>query len=209
MAGAPDPGDAAGAAPPPSSGAALVAEACRRSGLLWVRPAGTDRSWPAWHVWHSDAVLVVSGPGEQPLPELVGDVEVVVPSADSGARLVAFLASARTLDPATPEWAEAAQALAAARLNAPDAAGLAERWAGTATLTRLEVSTEPHERPGEYPQTRGAAAPVPTPATTRTPRPFHLGRPEPVRRTDDGGTVPVPQGRGAGLRRLLRRRPER
>ena len=39
--------------------AALVAEACTRSDLVWLRVAGEERHHAAWHVWHDDAVCVV------------------------------------------------------------------------------------------------------------------------------------------------------
>jgi hypothetical protein len=76
----------AGAPAAPDAHAALLAEAAGKSGLLWIRPAGQDRSWPAWHVWHDGAVLVVSGPGEQELPPLEGPVELVLRSKDVGSR---------------------------------------------------------------------------------------------------------------------------
>jgi hypothetical protein len=56
---------------------ALVEEATKKSGLIWVRgisvpaPSGPDDEVPAqalWHVWHDGAAcLVGDGPGEQPL----------------------------------------------------------------------------------------------------------------------------------------------
>ncbi|NEB77899.1 hypothetical protein G3I40_22160, partial [Streptomyces sp. SID14478] len=51
--------------------AALVEEATKKSGLIWVRgAAGVERA--LWHVWHEGAAHVVGdGPGEQPLPDLV------------------------------------------------------------------------------------------------------------------------------------------
>ncbi len=81
--------------------AALVAEACTRSDLVWLRTVGESRGGEstggesrggesrhhaAWHVWHDDAVCIVYGAGEQALPLLSGEVEVVARSKDSGAR---------------------------------------------------------------------------------------------------------------------------
>lgn len=50
---------------------ALVEEATKKSGLVWVRgPGGSSRA--LWHVWHEGAACVVGdGAGEQPLPGLV------------------------------------------------------------------------------------------------------------------------------------------
>jgi hypothetical protein len=37
---------------------ALVAELARRTGLCWVRYDGRDHA--VWHVWHDDALCLVS-----------------------------------------------------------------------------------------------------------------------------------------------------
>src|SRR5947209_1662589 len=108
---------------------ALVAEGGTRSGVVWVRPEAADRHHLAWHVWHENAVHVVSGGGEQELPALTGGVEVVVPSKDSGSRLATVLAEGRVLAPGTGEWAAAVQVLSAKRLNEKDPAGQRDRWA--------------------------------------------------------------------------------
>lgn len=66
---------------------ALVEEATKKSGLIWVEgPGGPARA--LWHVWHEGAAcLVGDGPGEQPLPGLTdgGTAEVTVRSKDKGA----------------------------------------------------------------------------------------------------------------------------
>lgn len=66
---------------------ALVEEATKKSGLIWVRGAGEPAARALWHVWHEGAAcLVGDGPGEQPLPGLVegGSAEVTVRSKDKG-----------------------------------------------------------------------------------------------------------------------------
>ena len=58
---------------------------------------------PAWHVWHDDgdergpgpAAYVVSGPGEQSLPWLPDDVELILRSKETGGRLLTVRATAR------------------------------------------------------------------------------------------------------------------
>ncbi len=60
------------------------------------------RAWPAWHVWLDGAAYVVSGPGEQPLPPLDGEVELILRSKDTWARLVTVRATASTVSPARP-----------------------------------------------------------------------------------------------------------
>ena len=81
------PTPAVAAPPAPDPQAALLAEAATKSGLLWVDVPG-DRAWPAWHVWVDGAAYVVSGPGEQALPELPESVVLVLRSKDTGGRLL-------------------------------------------------------------------------------------------------------------------------
>jgi hypothetical protein len=157
---------------------ALVAEAAAKSDLLWVRPVPAPgrpaRSWPAWHVWTGDAAYVVSGPGEQPLPPLEGEVDVILRSKDTWARLVTVRAVAATVRPDDAAWAEAAGALKAKRLNAPDPDRLLERWAAANTVTRLTPTGPVLEGPDAYDLGSGAAPPPPTPATTASWAPWHL-----------------------------------
>ena len=117
--------------------AALIAEACSKSSVLWVRTVESARRYLAWHVWHADAVHVVYGVEEQMLPLMSGQVEVVVPSKDTGARLVTFVAQAELLPARSPEWEAAADALSAARLNTRDPARQRDRWASGTLITRL------------------------------------------------------------------------
>lgn len=154
----------------------LLAEAASKSDLLWVRRAGEQRAWPAWHVWHDDAVHVVSGGGEQVLPELVGPVELLLRSRDTWERLLTVPARAVPLSPDDERWLGAATALAAVRLNAPvSPAELPEVWRGTATITRIDPDGEPVEEPGRYDDSSHAAPPPPTPATSSAWRPWHAG----------------------------------
>ncbi len=66
---------------------ALVEEATKKSGLIWVQGPGSPAR-ALWHVWHEGAACVVGdGPGEQPLPGLAdgAEAEVTVRSKDKGA----------------------------------------------------------------------------------------------------------------------------
>ena len=155
---------------------ALVAEAAAKSDLLWVRPepGSTGRAWPAWHVWTGDAAYVVSGPGEQPLPPLDGEVDLILRSKDTWARLVTVRAQATTVRPEEPAWAEVAGALKAKRLNAPEPDTLLERWAASNTITRLTPSGAVLEGPGGYDQSSGSVSPPATAATTASWAPWHL-----------------------------------
>ncbi|WP_329401574.1 hypothetical protein [Streptomyces melanogenes] len=153
---------------------ALVEEATKKSGLIWVRGTGTaDRT--LWHVWHEGAAYVVGGgPGEQPLEGLVdgGTAEVTVRSKDKGGRLVVWTAAVSEVAPHSELWEAVAVELKAKRLNAPDGEAVTGRWARECRVLRLapvEVSTE-------MPAGSLAARPVETPATTRQPAPAALPR---------------------------------
>lgn len=162
---------------PPAADAALLAEAAAKSWVMWLRPAGQPRAWPAWHVWHDGAVLVISGSGEQQLPQLRGPVEVLVRSKQTQARLITIAMTAVELMPDDEQWPAAAAALAARRLNSSLApADLPDQWREAATITRLRADGAALEGPGRYGDESGAAPATPTTATTRsTWRPWHLG----------------------------------
>ena len=169
--------------------AALVAEACSKSGLVWVRPADSARAVAAWHVWHEDAVHVVSGVDEQLLPLLTGVVEVTVPSKDAGSRLLVVLCRADLLAVRSPEWEAAADVLSAKRLNALDPASQRERWAAGTVITRLVPLRVVAAGPGADDEPSGAAPPPPSAGTTRGDyAPWHLtGRRARARRLAAGG----------------------
>jgi hypothetical protein len=153
-------------------GQALVEEATKKSGLIWVRGTGAARA--LWHVWHEGAAYVLGdGPGEQPLPDGLtegADAEVTVRSKDKGGRLVGW--SARVVEPAphSEAWETAVAELKGKRLNAPDAETMTERWARECRVLRLE----PTGVTAELPEGSPTAALLPTPATTRRAVPAAL-----------------------------------
>ncbi|MYW68947.1 hypothetical protein GTY65_33465 [Streptomyces sp. SID8379] len=155
---------------------ALVEEATKKSGLIWVRgAAGVERA--LWHLWHEGAAHVVGdGPGEQPLPDLVdgGTATVTVRSKDKGGRLVGWQAKVVELAAGTEAWESAVAELKGKRLNAPDAETMTERWARECRVLRLE----PVRGAGSVPVAEGslAAQPLPSSATTRNPVPAGLPR---------------------------------
>ncbi|MBA0051434.1 hypothetical protein E0L36_11185 [Streptomyces sp. AJS327] len=159
---------------------ALVEEAARKSGFVWVRgPVGPPRA--LWHVWHAGAVhLVGGGPVEQPLDGLGltdgGGATVTVRGKEKGARLVVWPARVTELAPEGEEWRAAVAELRGKRLNARDAGTIAERWARECRVLRLEPAGEPSQRPGSMPDASLAAAPLPSEATTRRPTPKPLPR---------------------------------
>ncbi|UQX02854.1 hypothetical protein [Streptomyces sp. RerS4] len=150
---------------------ALVEEASKKSGLIWVRGAGADRA--LWHAWVDGAAHVLGdGPGEQPFPGLADGsaAEVTVRSKDKGGRLVAWTAAVRELAPGSESWQNAVAELKGKRLNAPDSERMTERWARECRLLRLE----PVAVAEKLPVVSLAAAPLPSSAITRRAIPAGL-----------------------------------
>jgi hypothetical protein len=168
-------------APDPSAGpdvTRLTHEAASKSGLIWIHvPGGSTH--PVWHAWHDDgdergtgpAAYVVSGPGEQTLPWLPSQVEVVLRSKDSGGRLLTMRATAQELAPGTPEWEAAAEVLRPERLNATG--DVVERWRQGCTIHVVTPHGRPIESPGHYEDGSGAAPVRPAAAATTGWRPWH------------------------------------
>ncbi|WP_037573118.1 hypothetical protein [Phaeacidiphilus oryzae] len=162
---------------------ALVEESAKKSALVWVRVGADDGAGGVdqalWHVWHDGAVAVVGGGQEQPLPAgLVDGAEAVVTvrSKDKWGRLVAWPARVVELAPGSERWAETAEELKGKRLNAPDFAGVLERWAASSRVLRLEPAGGISAGPGAQPAGSLAARAVATGATTRERVPAALPR---------------------------------
>lgn len=156
-------------------GRALVEEATRKSGLIWVTGTGPCRA--LWHVWHEGAAcLVGDGPGEQPLPGLPdgGRATVTVRSKDKGGRLVEWAAQVVELAPGSEAWQAAVAELKGKRLNAPDGEAMPERWARECRVVRLEPLPESVRT--TFPAESLAAPPPATSATTRVPLPAGVPR---------------------------------
>jgi len=155
----------------------LVAEATRRSALVWIEVPGSPAR-AAWHVWHDGAAYVVSGEGEQPLPELEGatTAAVHVRSADKLGRLLTWQAEVRRLEPDSELWQAVVPLLLAARLNLPDSADAEQRWGRRCTVHQLSPVDGAVTAGADLPQESLAAPPRPSPATTATPLPFTLTR---------------------------------
>lgn len=154
--------------------AALVEEAAKKSGLLWLDVPGLPQPRAAWHVWHDGAAYVLTGgEGEQPLPGLpeAAQVTVILRSKDKGGRLVSFVADVEHVVPGTEAWDEVVPLMAKERLNAPSHEGQTERWATDSYVLRLTPAAPAAQAPDDY----AAVRPVPTPATTAGPPPKMMG----------------------------------
>ena len=119
---------------------ALVEEATKKSGLIWVAGPGGPAARPVARVARGRACLVGDGPGEQPLPGLTdgGSAEVTVRSKDKGGRLVSWAAKVVELAPGSEAWEAAVAELKGKRLNAPDGEAMTDRWSRECRVLRLE-----------------------------------------------------------------------
>ncbi|WP_436777229.1 hypothetical protein [Yinghuangia sp. YIM S09857] len=157
---------------------ALLEEAAKKSGLLWIAPAAHPAR-PVWHTWHDGAVHILQARTaeavEQHVPGLAdaATAEATLRSKDKGGRLLTWTADVTVLTPDTPAWPDAAAALHADRLNAPDGEQQPTRWAQDCVIVRLDTPRRlTHGQ--ALPDTSQSAPPPPTPATTRGPSPKNL-----------------------------------
>ena len=151
----------------------LLAEAAKKSDILWVDVPG-ERSFAVWHAWDTDRFYLVSGEGEQLLPPLPEVVTVILRSKDSGGRLITVNATAHLLAPRSESWDSAVAALAAERLNATD--DVVARWAESGSVYALHPFGEPLAPLTGDGAGSGAAPVLSAPPTTARWRPWHAGR---------------------------------
>jgi len=121
---------------------ALVGELARKSGLCWLRYDGRDHA--VWHVWHDEALCLVSGGDEQPLPDLPDGalVEVVMRSKDTGGRVLTWVGRVSVVLPEEEGWAGTTAALVGGRLNLRHPGTAAERWAAASVVRRITPTGE-------------------------------------------------------------------
>lgn len=147
--------------------ASLIAELGRKTSICWI---GYDEvEHPAWHVWHADALLVVSGGDEQRLPgiEAAETVTVTMRSKDDRSRQVTWVGVATTIAPESDDWADAVRALVSQRLSLPSPSDAPALWAEQSVVTRILPTGETLEAPGSLSRESHVAPPLPTAATTR------------------------------------------
>jgi hypothetical protein len=153
---------------------ALVEEAAKKSGLLWLDLPGLPQPRAAWHVWHDGSAYVLTGgEGEQPLPGLAesAHVPVILRSKDKAGRLLAFIADVEVVEPGSELWDAVTPVIARERLNARTHEGQVDTWATESWIVRLTPADEITEATDGY----AAVRPVPTPATTAGAPPRMFG----------------------------------
>jgi hypothetical protein len=154
----------------------LIAELGKKTGVSWIRFGG--RTHAVWHLWYDDALYLVSGGDEQPLPgiEDVTQVEVVMRSKENGGRLLTWVGSVSVVPPEDARWDEVTAALIPGRLNLDDLSTAARHWAEHSVVSRIVPTGEVLEAPGELSDAAHLGVPPETPATTRGPLPRILHR---------------------------------
>jgi hypothetical protein len=163
---------------------ALIAELGKKTGVCWLRydepygPGSGGRSRAVWHIWYDDALHLVAGGDEQPLPgiEEADRVEVTMRSKESGGRLVTWVGRLTVVAPTDEAWDDVTSALVSDRLNLEDLSTVKDAWAARSVVVRVDPTGELLEEPGSLREDAQAAAPPPTPATTRGPLPRVLHR---------------------------------
>lgn len=110
----------------------------RKVNAVWVEPDGAAARL-VWSLWRDGVLYVVTGGGEQVVPDLAGALgaTVVIPAKGGRVRTLAFRAAVGTVVAGTAHWTAVVPALVAARLNLPDPAATAARWETSARITTL------------------------------------------------------------------------
>jgi hypothetical protein len=164
-------------------GLALVAELARKSAVCWIGYGEPHREHLVWHVWHDDAIGVVAGGEEQPLPGVEECTEVVVTlrAKTTRHRLATCRARVERIVPGTEQWESLVPVLVSSRLNLPDQQTAPTRWASASVVLRL-TPVQVLTAPGSLPDDSGAAVPVGSPATTAHHLPHVLHRRQTQRR---------------------------
>ena len=136
----------------------LVTDLAKKSGLVWIEHAGDV--FPVWHELVEDAVCVVGGGSEQPLPDVrEGDEVTVLLRSKTNRQLVASVgATVHVVSPDQPAWAEVTPALKSGRLNLPDMDTAIERWERESRVLRF-VPHEPVTLAGDLPHDRRPTTP--------------------------------------------------
>lgn len=165
---------------------ALVDEAMKKSGIVWIGAGGGLTSRAAWYVWLDGAAYVLTGAGEQPGDDLAdgATVRVSARSKETRAAVVEWVGRSTHVVATDPDWEEVAAALAKARLNLSDPATAPDRWAADPAIALYRiVPTGPLvEAPGRYSDASRRAMPVPSPAVTAGPPPKVIHRRQTARR---------------------------
>ncbi len=115
----------------------LIADLAKKSGLVWVSYA--HHTHAIWHEWVNDAVCLVTGGTEQPLPDIERHetVRLLLRSKSSRALVAEVTARVDVVPPHSEHWESVTAALKIGRLNLADRDHAVERWAHESVVIRL------------------------------------------------------------------------
>lgn len=115
----------------------LIADLAKKSGLVWVSYARHTHA--VWHEWVGDAVCLVTGGTEQPLPDIERHETVMLSLRSKASRALVAEVKARVevVAPGSEHWESVTAALKTGRLNLVDRDNAVERWAHESLVVRL------------------------------------------------------------------------
>jgi hypothetical protein len=115
----------------------LIADLAKKSGLVWVSYARHTHA--IWHEWVGDAVCLVTGGTEQPLPDIERHetVRLLLRAKSSRALVAEMTARVEVVAPGSEHWDSITDALKIGRLNLVDRDNAVERWARESIVVRL------------------------------------------------------------------------
>jgi len=136
----------------------LVTDLAKKSGLVWITVH--DRTYPVWHELVDDAICVVGGGSEQPIPDVRDNEKVLLLlRSKTNRQLVATVeATVEVLTPESSTWDDVTTALKGGRLNLADSDHAIERWARESRVLRL-VPHEPVILASDLPTDRRQTSP--------------------------------------------------
>lgn len=117
-----------------------VTAALAKSKVAWLL-LPPDSTVPCWYAASDDTAYIVGGEGEQPIPELPGELRIILRDKETRRAIGPVPARATRVQPDSDEWAAATGALLAARQSNPPS-GLQEHWAAQCAVWALEVGEQ-------------------------------------------------------------------
>lgn len=124
--------------------------ALAKSKVAWLL-LPPDITVPCWYAASGQTAYIVGGEGEQPIPELPAQLQIILRDKETRRATGPVRAGAMRVPPDSDGWRTATRALLGTRQNNPSE-GLPEHWAAHCTVWRLDVDDDPPVHHGDPPQ---------------------------------------------------------
>lgn len=122
--------------------------ALAKSKVAWLL-VPPDLTVPCWYAASGETAYVVGGDGEQTLPELPGELRIILRDKETRRAIGPVPARARRVTPDSDDWEPVTSALLGARQNNPPE-GLREHWAGHCAVWAIDTApTDPADPPAD------------------------------------------------------------